>query len=78
VLNGYLLTFGGLLLLGGRLADRLGRRRLFFTGTLLFGAASLAAGLAPSFGFLVAARLAQGAGAALVAPPDLGRGGCSS
>jgi EmrB/QacA subfamily drug resistance transporter len=71
VLNGYLLTFGGLLLLGGRLADRLGRRRLFFAGTLLFGASSLAAGLAPSFGFLVAARLVQGAGAALVAPAAL-------
>jgi EmrB/QacA subfamily drug resistance transporter len=71
VLNGYLLTFGGLLLLGGRLADRLGRRRLFFAGTLLFGAASLGAGVAPSFGFLVAARLVQGAGAALVAPAAL-------
>jgi EmrB/QacA subfamily drug resistance transporter len=71
VLNGYLLTFGGLLLLGGRLADRLGRRKLFFIGTLLFGAASLGAGVAPSFGFLVAARLVQGAGAALVAPAAL-------
>jgi EmrB/QacA subfamily drug resistance transporter len=71
VVNGYLLTFGGLLLLGGRLADRLGRRKLFFCGTLLFGAASLAAGLSPSFGVLVAARLLQGAGAALVAPAAL-------
>jgi EmrB/QacA subfamily drug resistance transporter len=71
VLNGYLITFGGLLLLGGRLADRLGRRRLFFIGTLVFGAASLASGLAPSFGFLIAARLIQGAGAALVAPAAL-------
>jgi EmrB/QacA subfamily drug resistance transporter len=71
VVNGYLLTFGGLLLLGGRLADRLGRRKLFFAGTLLFGASSLAAGLAPSFGVLVAARLLQGAGAALVAPAAL-------
>jgi EmrB/QacA subfamily drug resistance transporter len=71
VVNGYLLTFGGLLLLGGRLADRLGRRKLFFAGTLLFGLASLAAGLSPSFGVLVAARLLQGAGAALVAPAAL-------
>jgi EmrB/QacA subfamily drug resistance transporter len=72
VVNGYLLTFGGLLLLGGRLADRLGRRRLFFLGTLLFGVASLGAGLSPSFGVLIAARLVQGAGAALVAPAALG------
>jgi EmrB/QacA subfamily drug resistance transporter len=71
VVNGYLLTFGGLLLLGGRLADRLGRRRLFFAGTLVFGASSLAAGLSPSFGVLVAARFLQGAGAALVAPAAL-------
>jgi len=72
VVNAYLLTFGGLLLLGGRLGDRLGRRRLFFVGTALFGVASLGTGLAPSFGFLVAARFAQGAGAALVAPAALG------
>jgi EmrB/QacA subfamily drug resistance transporter len=72
VVNGYLLTFGGLLLLGGRLSDRLGRRRLFFIGILVFGLASLGTGLAPSFGFLVAARFAQGAGAALVAPAALG------
>ena len=72
VVNGYLLTFGGLLLLGGRLGDRLGRRRLFFIGTLIFGLASLGTGLAPSFGFLVAARFTQGVGAALVAPAGLG------
>jgi EmrB/QacA subfamily drug resistance transporter len=71
VVDGYLLTFGGLLLLGGRLADRLGRRRQFFAGTALFGAASLAVGLSPSFGVLVAARLFQGAGAAIVAPAAL-------
>ncbi len=71
VVNGYLLTFGGLLLLGGRLADRLGRRNLFFAGTAMFGAFSLVAGLSPSFGVLIAARLLQGAGAALVAPAAL-------
>jgi EmrB/QacA subfamily drug resistance transporter len=70
VVDGYVLTFGGLLLLGGRLGDRLGRRRLFFLGTALFGAASFAAGIAPSFGFLVAARFV--AGAAMVAPAALG------
>jgi EmrB/QacA subfamily drug resistance transporter len=72
VVNGYLLTFGGLLLLGGRLGDRLGRRKLFFMGTAIFGLASLGTGIAPSFGFLVAARFVQGAGAALVAPAALG------
>jgi len=72
VANGYLLTFGGLLLLGGRLGDRFGRRKLFFLGTTLFGIATLGTGLAQSFGFLVAARFVQGAGAALVAPAALG------
>ena len=72
VVDGYVLTFGGLLLLGGRLGDRLGRRRLFFLGTAVFGAASFAAGVAPSFGFLVASRFVQGAGAAMVAPAALG------
>jgi EmrB/QacA subfamily drug resistance transporter len=72
VVDGYVLTFGGLLLLGGRLGDRFGRRRLFFLGTALFGAASFAAGVAPSFGFLVASRFVQGAGAAMVAPAALG------
>jgi EmrB/QacA subfamily drug resistance transporter len=72
VVDGYVLTFGGLLLLGGRLGDRFGRRNLFFLGTALFGAASFAAGVAPSFGFLVASRFVQGAGAAMVAPAALG------
>jgi len=72
VIDGYVLTFGGLLLLGGRLGDRLGRRNMFFAGTALFGIASFATGIAPSFGFLVAARFVQGAGAALVAPAALG------
>jgi EmrB/QacA subfamily drug resistance transporter len=72
VIDGYVLTFGGLLLLGGRLGDRLGRRNLFFAGTAVFGIASFATGVAPSFGFLVAARFVQGAGAAMVAPAALG------
>jgi EmrB/QacA subfamily drug resistance transporter len=72
VIDGYVLTFGGLLLLGGRLGDRLGRRNMFFAGTAIFGIASFATGIAPSFGFLVAARFVQGAGAALVAPAALG------
>ncbi|MET9618259.1 MFS transporter [Kitasatospora indigofera] len=64
----YGLSFAGLLLLGGRLADRSGGRRTFTTGLLLFGAASLASALAPGYPALLAARFAQGAGAALVAP----------
>jgi EmrB/QacA subfamily drug resistance transporter len=72
VIDGYVLTFGGLLLLGGRLGDRLGRRNLFFAGSAVFGSASLASGVAPSFGFLIGARFVQGAGAAMVAPAALG------
>ena len=68
VVVGYTVAGGGLLMLGGRLGDLLGRRRMLITGVLIFGAASLLAGLAPSFGILVAARLAQGAGEALAAP----------
>jgi EmrB/QacA subfamily drug resistance transporter len=71
VLSGYLVTYGGLLLLGGRAADLLGRRRLLVTGTALFAACSLAGGLAADAGMLVGARLAQGAGAALMAPAGL-------
>ena len=71
VASGYLLTYGGLLLLGGRLADLLGRRRVLIAGLLVFGACSLAAGLAQSGGALIAARLAQGVGAALMAPAAL-------
>jgi MFS family permease len=62
VLSGYLLTYGGLLLLGGRAADLLGRRRLLVAGTTLFAACSLAGGLAADAGMLVGARLGQGAG----------------
>jgi len=68
VVTGYTVVGGGLLLLGGRLGDLLGRRRLFLLGAALFGVASLAAGLAPNLPVLVAARFAQGAGEALASP----------
>ena len=71
VASGYILTYGGFLLLGGRLGDLLGRRRLLLTGLAVFAVSSLAAGLANSAGLLVAARLAQGIGAALMAPAAL-------
>jgi EmrB/QacA subfamily drug resistance transporter len=67
----YVLLTGGLLLLGGRLADRFDRRLIFLTGLALFTAASLASGLAPSPGALIAARAAQGIGAALLTPAAL-------
>jgi EmrB/QacA subfamily drug resistance transporter len=67
----YVLLTGGLLLLGGRLADRFDRRLVFLTGLAMFTAASLASGLAPSPGALVAARAAQGIGAALLTPAAL-------
>jgi predicted MFS family arabinose efflux permease len=68
VVTAYTLCFGGLMMLGGRLADLLGRRRTFLAGLLLFTAASLAAGLAGDDTMLVAARAAQGLGAALLSP----------
>ncbi|MFF3400766.1 MFS transporter [Streptomyces sp. NPDC002659] len=71
VVNAYVLAFGALLLLGGRLADLLGRRRVFTLGMAVFALASLAAGLAPSSPVLIAARAVQGAGAALLAPAAL-------
>jgi EmrB/QacA subfamily drug resistance transporter len=71
VLSGYLLTYGGFLLLGGRAADLLGRRRVLVTGIVVFGAASLTGGLAPSAGVLIGARLVQGVGAALMLPAAL-------
>ncbi|OIV39549.1 MFS transporter [Mangrovactinospora gilvigrisea] len=71
VVNGYLLTLAGLMLLGGRAADLLGPRRMLTAGLAVFSAASLAAGLAGSPGTLVAARVVQGAGAALTAPATL-------
>ena len=71
VLNAYTLTFGGLLLLGGRAGDILGRRRMFLAGIVIFTVASLAGGLAPSAGVLLAARVAQGVGGALASPAVL-------
>ncbi len=71
VQNAYTLTFGGLLLLGARAGDILGRRRMFVTGIALFTAASLVGGLAPSAGWLLAARAVQGIGAAIAAPSTL-------
>jgi EmrB/QacA subfamily drug resistance transporter len=71
VLNAYTLTFGGFLLLGGRLADRLGRRRLFFAGITLFSGASLICGVSQSAGMLLVARGAQGLGGAMVSPAAL-------
>lgn len=69
--SGYGLAFGGLLLLGGRLADLRGAHRTLRAGLTLFGAAGVAGAAAPAFGVLLAARLAQGAGAALAAPAAL-------
>ncbi len=69
--NAYALTFGGFLLLGGRMADLLGRRRLFMVGLILFSVASLLGGLSTSETQLIAARALQGLGAALLAPAAL-------
>jgi EmrB/QacA subfamily drug resistance transporter len=71
VLNAYTLTFGGLLLLGGRAGDVLGRRRVFITGILLFSLASLLGGLATSSTWLLAARALQGVGGAIASPTAL-------
>jgi EmrB/QacA subfamily drug resistance transporter len=71
VLSGYLLTYGGFMLLGGRAADLFGRRRVLAAGTALFFATSLAAGLAPNDGLLIASRLVQGMGAAMMIPAAL-------
>jgi EmrB/QacA subfamily drug resistance transporter len=71
VLNAYTLIFGGFLLLGGRAADRLGRRRLFMAGMALFSVASLACGLSQSEATLLIARGAQGLGGAMVSPAAL-------
>jgi EmrB/QacA subfamily drug resistance transporter len=71
VFSAYLLTYGGLLLLGGRSADLLGRRLMFMVGAGLLGAASLFAGLSASQGGLIAARAAMGVGAAIITPAAL-------
>src|SRR5215211_375216 len=69
--SAYLLTYGGFMLLGGRVADLLGRRRILVAGTLLIGISSLVGGFAGSPGVLVGARLAQGIGAAMMLPAAL-------
>ncbi len=71
VVNAYVLTFGGFLLLGGRMADLLGRRRVFLAGLVVVAVASLAAGFAANEGQLIAARAAQGLGAAIISPSAL-------
>jgi MFS family permease len=69
--SAYLLTYGGFMLLGGRAADLLGRRRILVSGTVLIGVSSLIGGFAQSEGVLIAARLTQGLGAALMLPSAL-------
>jgi EmrB/QacA subfamily drug resistance transporter len=71
IVTGYAISFGGLLILGGRAADLLGRRRMFVIGLVAFALASLAGGLAQDPVLLIAARVIQGAGAAIVAPAAL-------
>jgi EmrB/QacA subfamily drug resistance transporter len=71
VVNAYTLTFGGFLMLGGRMADLIGRRRMFIAGLILFAGASLAGGLAQSDIWLIVARAVQGLGAALLSPAAL-------
>jgi len=71
VVNGYMLTLASLMLLGGTAGDRYGRRLVFVIGLVSFAAASLACGIAPSAGWLISARLIQGAAAALLTPTSL-------
>src|ERR671924_1400155 len=71
VVNAYVIAFGGFLLLGGRAADLLGRRRVFMAGLLVVALASLLAGFAANEGQLIAARAAQGLGAAIISPSAL-------
>src|SRR6195256_5999413 len=71
VISAYALVFGGFLLLGGRAADMLGRRRLFLVGVVVFTVASLLAGLAWSETSLIGARVFQGLGAAIITPAAL-------
>jgi len=71
VLNGYTITFAALLVPAGKLADRLGHRRAFLTGSAVFTVASMACGLAPSVALLIVARIFQGTGAAILVPASL-------
>src|SRR5436305_2249117 len=71
VLTGYLLALASLILLGGALGDHYGRRRIFLIGTIWFATASLLCGAAPSIEILIAARVLQGVGAALLTPGSL-------
>src|ERR671917_2860363 len=71
VVNAYVIAFGGFLLLGGRAADLLGRRRVFMAGLVVVAVASLLAGFASNEGQLIAARAAQGLGAAIISPSAL-------
>jgi MFS family permease len=71
VVSGYILTYGGFLLLGSRMADLLGRRRVLVTGLLVFAGSSLVGGLAQSGSLLIGARFAQGLGAAMLSPAAL-------
>jgi MFS family permease len=70
-INGYTLSLASLILLGGSLGDRFGRRKIFVTGVIWFAVASLLCGLAPSIGVLIAARVLQGVGGALLTPGAL-------
>src|SRR5215467_9815612 len=72
VINGYVLMAGGFLLLGGRLSDLFGRRRLFLAGVIVFGAASAVCGAAVSPAMLVSSRFVQGTGEAMAGPAALG------
>jgi EmrB/QacA subfamily drug resistance transporter len=71
VITAYAITFGGFLLLGGRMSDLLGRRRIFIAGLVVFTLASLACGLASSAGVLIVSRAVQGIGAAIISPAAL-------
>lgn len=72
VITGYSIVFGALLVIAGRTADRIGARRVFFAGLLVFCLGSALSGVAPSAGFLIGGRLIQGAGGAAMLPPSLG------
>src|SRR5882757_3062031 len=71
IVNGYTLSLAGLILLGGALGDRYGRRRVFLIGVVWFALASLLCAVAPNIGFLIGARILQGAGGALLTPGSL-------